>query len=245
MESRDDFRLVVDVGNTAWKLAVFQGNRLVVLQRMAEGAEDAIVSILSQYAISRAMLCSVGQQVGSVDALLRSRVPTHRLSYQSRFPFRIAYESPEMLGGDRLAGLAGAYFSYPNESVLVVDAGTAITLDFLTAEGIYEGGTISPGVSLRFRALNSYTARLPLVEKEGEIPVLGSSTVDCIRSGVVGGVLGELERAIHNLTKQYGEIKVILAGGDADFLHGNLFYCNFVRSNLVLEGLNGLLEYNA
>lgn len=242
---RDDFRLAVDVGNTTVKLGVFRGGDLVARHVCREDVSATVESLMGTYPISRAIMGAVGGREEEVRQLLEGRVPVQVLSCASKFPFRIAYCTPDTLGVDRLAAVAGASFAYPGRAALVVDAGTAITYDFLDAEGVYRGGAISPGLSLRFAALHRYTARLPLVGGEGDVPIIGYDTTTCIRSGVVRGVLGEVAHFAREYGKGQEGVLVILTGGDADFLHKNLFYCNFVRSNLVLEGLNGLLDYNA
>ncbi|PIE84423.1 MAG: pantothenate kinase [Bacteroidia bacterium] len=240
-----DYRLVVDAGNSSTKLGIYAGRRQVLTTRCTEGLADRVERLLAEYPVARAIISSVAQREEELRALLGASIPVHVLSHRSTLPFRVGYSTPETLGRDRLAAMAGAAFEFEACPLLVVDLGTAITYDFLDAAGVYHGGAISPGIGLRLASLHEHTARLPLVERGEDSPLVGGSTADCLRSGAVWGVVAEVEFYHRKLAEQHGELKLILCGGDADFLHRRLFYCNFVRPNLVLDGLNRLTECNA
>ncbi len=244
--AKADFRLVIDAGNSSTKVGVYEGRELLVKERCAaEGLGELLRSLREKYPLERAIICSVAQREEELRAILGTDVPVHVLSHRSRLPFSIGYKTPETLGRDRLASVAGAAFEFGRIPLLVVDLGTAITYDFLDASGVYHGGAISPGIGLRLQALHDRTARLPLVEWGGDVELVGGSTADCLESGAVWGVVGEVEFYYRKLAERHGGLQLILCGGDASFLHRRLFYCNFVRSNLVLDGLNRLTESNA
>jgi type III pantothenate kinase len=162
----------------------------------------------------------------------------------SKLPFRIEYETPETLGADRIAAVAGAFRIYPSEEVLIIDAGTAITFDFLSASQ-YKGGNISPGIAMRFRALNTFTDKLPLLSPTEEFHNPGRNTADAITAGVITGVIYEINEYIRTFEKKHADVKIILTGGDSGFLKekiaGNVTY----SPDIVTDGLNYILEYNA
>jgi len=143
-----------------------------------------------------------------------------------------------------LAGAVGANYLFPDRHVLVVDIGTAITYDLVTRQGVYKGGAISPGLRLRFKALNSYTTKLPLIEKYEVVDIIGSSTVECISSGVINGTALEIDGYIDKISSIYDDCMVVLTGGDAYFLANMLKNSIFVNPFLMVIGLNRILEFN-
>jgi len=177
--------------------------------------------------------------------LISANVPyVHLLSYRSKLPFVIDYETPETLGTDRIAGVAGAFSIFPKSELLVIDAGTAITYDFLS-EGIYRGGNISPGFNLRFKALHSFTGKLPLVSLTGNFTRPGRNTADAILAGVITGVTYEINEYIRTFEKKNTDFKIILTGGDSGFLKDKIKYQFTYMPDIVIDGLNYILEYNA
>jgi type III pantothenate kinase len=168
----------------------------------------------------------------------------HRLNDKSKLPFINEYETPETLGPDRLASVAGAMLHYPGEEVLIIDAGTAITYDFLSGDH-YKGGNISPGLTMRFRALHKFTHKLPLETVSGDFTFPGRNTTDALRAGVITGVVYEINEYIRTFKKDHNKLKVILTGGDSEFLKDRIRYRAGHMPDLVLDGLNYILEYNA
>jgi type III pantothenate kinase len=164
---------------------------------------------------------------------------------QLKLPFTIEYRTPHTLGNDRIAAVAAANAQFPGQNCLVIDAGTAITFDLIDSQNVYRGGNISPGLSMRFQALHTFTQKLPLIEQSGETPLLGYSTETAIRSGVIWGVVFEIERYINELKGMYPNLQIMLTGGDSVFLADKINYPIFVDEFLVLKGLNRILEYNA
>ena len=161
--------LILDIGNTSTKLAFYKDGEKVNSIRLSDFGRSVLEKELSSFDITKAIISSTRIMPAFIPELLHQTIPfVHELSYKSRFPFRIEYETPESLGTDRLAAVAGAYNMFPGAGILVIDAGTALTFDFLS-DNIYKGGNISPGIAMRFKALNSFTDKLPLVSQRTTI----------------------------------------------------------------------------
>ena len=173
----------------------------------------------------------------------RVRSPSH--SDSSELPIKIGYATPETLGLDRIAAVVGAVMQCPDKAVLIVDAGTCVTYDLLTADGTFAGGNIAPGIRLRLRAMHEHTGKLPLIDDAGETPEIGFSTETAMRAGAVLGVAYEIEGYIARLNKVYPDLFVFLTGGDALKLAAKIKSRIFVDENLVLTGLNRILQENA
>jgi type III pantothenate kinase len=159
-------------------------------------------------------------------------------------PFINSYATPKTLGVDRIALVSASVDQFPDNNVLIIDAGTCITYDFITDENVYLGGAISPGIRLRYKALNNLTANLPLLETNQPKSIIGDSTEESIHSGVVNGVIKEIDGLIEYYKENHQDLTVILTGGDANFLSNQLKNSIFANSNFLLEGLNFLLDYN-
>ena len=218
--------LVVDIGNTLVKLAVFDRGELVA-QRCTERLHPSMLEeLLSEWPVRRAVVASTR---GEVDYLLE-------FTSQTPVPIGNAYLTPETLGRDRLAAAVGATVLYPGENVLIVDFGTAVTIDLVTADNTFRGGCISPGVKTRFRALHDYTAKLPLCAATEDEGLSGLTTEEAIELGVMNGIAFEIEGYVVRMREQIDGLCVIFTGGDAKF---------FANCNLVFCGLNRILEHNA
>jgi type III pantothenate kinase len=200
----------------------------------------------SEYdSIDRVILSSVKNYSSELKAILEKEfVQFIELDENTPLPFENCYKSKETLGKDRIAAVAGALQVYPNQNVLVIDAGTAITYDLLTDKKQYLGGNISPGIQIRFKALNQFTGRLPLVEQDVFEKLYGSTTIEAIRAGVQHGVAFEVDKAIDTFKEFYNNLKVIITGGDANFFDKKLKNSFFVHFNLVAIGLNRILQHN-
>jgi type III pantothenate kinase len=160
------------------------------------------------------------------------------------FPIRIAYDTPDTLGVDRIAAACGAFQLFPGEDCLVIDMGTCITYDFLSASGAYEGGAIAPGVKMRFAAMHHFTARLPMIEPVANAPLTGKSTAASMQSGVINGVLGEINNYISRYQTQLGQVRTVACGGDLTLFENSLKPSIFVAPDLVLIGLNRILLHH-
>src|SRR5450759_4307263 len=237
--------LIVDIGNTSTKLAVYEGRVKLSVSRINELSCEELEKELSGFKIKRAIVSSVKELPPFISDLFFSNIPfVHVLSHKSRLPFKIEYETPETLGTDRIAAVAGAYNLYPGAEILVIDAGTAITFDFLLAD-IYKGGNISPGIIMRFKALNKFTGRLPLVSPSDNYTFPARNTTDAIRAGVITGVTYEINEYIRTFEKKHNDFKIILTGGDSGYLKDKINYQRSYKPDIVIDGLNYILEYNA
>jgi len=238
--------LAIDIGNSSCKAGVYGAGKKEYIKYSACQDKSFVEEIISRYNIERAILSSVLRESPGFITLLEDKgIETLILSHQTPLPFEMSYKSPETLGTDRLAAIAGAHNMFGNSNVLVIDAGTAVTYDMLESNNVYTGGNISPGLVLRFRALNEFTGRLPLVSKGDSFGNLGVNTVDAIRSGVQTGLIFEINEYIRTLKKKYRELKVIITGGDGKFFGDKLETGFILEPDLVLDGLNYILDYNA
>ena len=166
------------------------------------------------------------------------------LSSNTELPVSINYKTPETLGNDRIAGVCGASALFRGINILVIDAGTCITYDFIDKDKNYFGGGISPGIDIRFRALNTFTGNLPLVNRTDNFDLIGDSTEGSIRSGVLNGVIAEIEGVIKRYKDRFGQLKIIFTGGDTIFFDKRLKNDIFALPNLVLVGLNEILDFS-
>jgi type III pantothenate kinase len=167
------------------------------------------------------------------------------LDENTELPIENLYETPETLGKDRLAAAVGANELFPEQNLLVIDAGTAITFDLVSEKNQFIGGNISPGLEMRFKALNHFTGKLPLLSFSDEFDFIGKNTNDAIRAGVQNGMLYEIDRTIDIFNRNYQNLQIIMTGGDSNFFDKKLNYSIFVHFNLTLIGLNRILEHNA
>jgi type III pantothenate kinase len=237
--------LIVDIGNTNTKLAVFKGSKKISVSRINDLSCEEFEEKLSDKRIKKVIVSSVKRLPHFITDLLVSHIPfVHTLSHKSKLPFKIEYQTPESLGSDRIAGVAGAYNLFPNENILLIDAGTAITYDFLTGP-VYKGGNISPGIEMRFKALHKFTSRLPILSIRENYTSPGINTPDAILAGVINGSIYEINEYIRTFEKKHKNCKIILAGGDSRYLKDKLNGQIIYMPDIVIDGLNYILEYNA
>jgi type III pantothenate kinase len=239
--------LIIDIGNTATKLAVFQLDNIREVQTIS--TLDLVLEVeklLEKFSdIQQGLLSSVKKTDDLQVERLQKLLPLKILETSFKFPFNNSYDTPLTLGVDRLALVAASVNQYPNRNVLVIDAGSCVTYDFVDADQNYLGGAISPGVEMRYKSLEAFTSNLPLLKKTIPNQHIGSSTKASIHSGVVHGVLHEIEGTIKGYQNKYSDLTVILTGGDSDFLCKQFKISIFAHSNFLLEGLNFLLEFNS
>ena len=239
--------LAIDIGNTHIKAAVFDDGQFVETFKSREVGRAFTDMVFAAYPdIDTAILASVRKESAEVEAAVKSRVKRYmRFDNTTPVPIKNLYATPESLGPDRLAAAVGANKAYPGSNVMIVDFGTAITIDLVTADGEFLGGNISPGVDTRFRALHDYTSNLPLLENTGRTVLLGSTSEEAICSGVLNGVLYEIEGYILRLEERYDDLKIIFTGGDGKYFAKRLKNTIFATYDLVVHGLNRIMEYNA
>jgi len=238
--------LVIDIGNTLTKLAVFDGGNIVAQHCVERLHPSMLEELFAAWPVRRAVVASTRGECDEVAGMLRPRVD-YLLEFCSQVPVPInnAYLTPETLGRDRLAAAVGAAVLYPERNVLVVDFGTAITIDLVTADNTFRGGVISPGMNTRFRALHDYTAKLPLCDATDSEELLGLTTSQAIEQGVMNGIAFEIEGYAERMREKIEDLCVIFTGGDAKYFVKRIKNTIFANCNLVFCGLNRILEYNA
>lgn len=237
--------LVIDVGNTRTKIAVFKQDRLVeVFITNSENLEKEIQNITDNYSISASIISKVTNVSQSLLNLLEKNTNFYQLNHTTKVPFKNLYETPTTLGLDRIALISGAVKKYPKKNVLVIDAGTCITYDFVNEKSEYFGGAISPGLVMRYKALHHFTAKLPFLESDLPKSFIGNSTQESIHSGVVNGLLQEIKGIITQYKNKFSDLTVVLTGGDTKFLSKQLKSSIFANQNFLLEGLNEILIFN-
>lgn len=237
--------LTIDVGNSRIKVAVFEHNKQVdfFIFETNEALKN-FENIFQKYPnLQKIILSSVGKLDEEVVNFIKNKFPTEIIDHKSKFPFINLYATPETLGIDRMVLAAGATLMYPNQNRLIIDAGTCITYDFVNAENQYLGGAISPGIKIRYKSLNNYTSKLPLLTISEDFEIIGNSTKSAIHSGVINGVIFEIEEFISQYSLKNQDLTIILTGGDAEFLAKRLKSTIFANSNFLLESLNLLSLY--
>tara|TARA_A100001234_G_scaffold205249_1_gene200780 strand:- start:6412 stop:7137 length:726 start_codon:yes stop_codon:yes gene_type:complete len=237
--------LVLDIGNNFFKLGVFDNSNLIFsFSDKNDKIDIEIEKIISKYRKVNSALISNVSSIKIIDLLNRYNIQTFELDSNFIFPFKLNYQTPETLGNDRLALAAAATILFPNSNNLVIDAGTCITIDLIDNNNHFMGGSISPGVKMRYKSLNNYTANLPLLENQNNFNFPGNSTDASIHAGVIGGVSNEIMGFVDKINSRYNKVNVILTGGDAKILSKTLKITIFANQNFILEGLNCILNLN-
>ncbi len=237
--------LAIDIGNTLVKVGVFQHNKLIFNdQFQPDSAIQKLERIGLNYPeISNAIYSASGKTEDKLEAYLSSNFKAYQLTHETPVNFTNLYQTPHTLGLDRIALVSAAQYLYPNKNVLIIDAGTCVTIDFKTDKGVYQGGNISPGIQMRLKALNQYTAKLPLVEFQSPTSFpLGKNTRDAILNGVINGVVYEIDTYISRYKSECTDLTVILTGGNQQYLSTKLKSGIFADSKFQLFGLHAILE---
>ena len=238
--------LIIDIGNTATKIAVMDSKEILFRERVDYLSTERVSALLEEYkSIDKVIVASTGRVDECVREMLRERVACFlEFGPTTDIPLKNGYKTPETLGADRLAAAVGAETLYGAKSMLIVDFGTAITFDVVT-NGTFSGGNISPGMGARFRALHEYTSRLPLCGPTDEILEFGRTTQEAIEQGVMRGIKEETEGYISDFLAKYDDLCIIFTGGDAKYFVNRIKNTIFADWDLNLHGLNQILEYNA
>lgn len=234
--------LAVDYGNSRIKAGLFEQANLI--EALSFETDADFFNWLDQHPIKHVIVSSVTNKADDLIERITCNGIKLTMSASTPLPLANHYETPHTLGVDRIAAACGAYDMMPNRNVLVIDLGTCINYEFVDASSIYHGGAISPGVKMRFQSMHTFTAKLPLVKSQENAPLIGSNTASCMQSGVMNGVLAELEGIINRYMEKYPSMGVILCGGDAFLFENKLKQPIFVAPNLVLSGLNKILLHN-
>ncbi len=234
--------LIIDIGNTQAKIAVFEGNRQV---KMIHSSYKEILKntkkLQKKYVLKNCIVSSVSKfEIATLKKNLDFKFVIE-LNHQTKIPFNNQYNTPKTLGVDRIALVSAAANQYHN--CLIIDAGTCITYDFIDVNSNYLGGAISLGIDIRFKALHQFTANLPFLEKDN-FTLIGKDTNNSIQSGVINGILQEIDGVIDQYQAKYQNLTIVLTGGDTNFLAKKLKSTIFANPNFLLEGLNSILIHN-
>ncbi len=234
------------MGNTSVKLGLFSSGELKAHLVFPEFRMSELHRFLNENGTpENVILSSVIKKNEELETFLSTSFFLLKLDNKTFLPVEKLYKTPETLGNDRIAAAVGANNLFPSQNVLVIDAGTCIKYDFVNAENQYLGGNISPGIDMRFKSLNAFTAQLPLVSKADDNGLCGSNTEQAIRLGVQLGIVEELKGIINRFRERYCDMKVVLTGGDLPFFDSELKNHIFADPFLTLRGLNVILNYNA
>jgi type III pantothenate kinase len=238
--------LTIDVGNTNVKVAVFkQFNLLDKFVFQKNNFQNNFQIVFKKYPNHKKAVLSSVSLLDEKDIIwLKNQIEIIEINSNSVFPFTNHYTTPNTLGIDRMVLAAGAVIEYPNQNILIIDAGTCVTYDFITNKKEYLGGAISPGLNMRYKALNDYTAKLPLLENNTPDNFIGNSTSQSIHSGVVNGLCYEIEGFISEFSVKNEQFIIILTGGDAIFLANRLKSTIFADENFLLKSLHQLYTYS-
>lgn len=236
--------LVLDIGNTQSKYGLFQKNSLVQAGVCSDWTQDEWQNFAAKHAFSTVFIGSVGPTTKQMLPFFPENIKIYFVDQTTKYPFSSTYSDINSLGVDRRAAISGAITIYPQKPLLIIDAGSCITYDFVDANGVHQGGAISPGRAMRYQAVHLGTAKLPLETPVDEIPKIGTSTKTSIHVGVEFGVIAEIKGQIDRFSEEFGNFTTILTGGDADFLIKKIKNGIFANTDLNLVGLYRLLTFN-
>jgi|ERR1035437_1363877 type III pantothenate kinase len=239
--------LTIDIGNTNIKMGIFERNEMKSMDIFNNSNQIEFTKYfenIPENTIKTAIICSVIDTDKEFIDALKSKFPVIIFDSSTPIPIKNLYQSPNSLGPDRLASVIGARLIFPKGNILSINAGTCVTYNFLNENNEYIGGSISPGLTMRYRALHNFTSKLPLLETIEETNLVGRNTMESIKSGVINGIVAEVDAIIEKYKCLYGDISVIMTGGDSEFLVNSLKNSIFAAPYLVLQGLNEVVNYN-
>jgi type III pantothenate kinase len=236
--------LCFDFGNTRLKCGVFDGPVIREVITLDNDHDDTISALINKYKPSKALLSSVIDHNPAMETMLSISGKFHRLDHHSKIPVTTPVGKPETIGADRLALVVAASDIFPDKHNLVIGLGTAITYNFINKNKEFLGGGISPGMEMRFKSLQLFTARLPLVEKNWNFPLIGYDTRTNILSGVILGMAKEIDGIIDSYSEKYNNLNVLLTGGDSTYFAHHLKNKIFADLNLIFKGLYAISELN-
>lgn len=236
--------LVLDIGNSLLKAGIFKNNNLINYFEFNQDYYLNVKSIIRKNPIIYSIASNVSESNNKLIELLSNETNLIKFNSSLKVPFKNCYQTINTLGKDRIALVSNASKEYPKENILLIDLGSCITFDFLNNKNEYLGGSISPGLRMRYKSLNNYTANLPLIDPKEIDYFIGKNTEDSIHSGIINGIISELNSIIDKYTNQYKEIRIILTGGDSKFLFKKIKNGIFANPNFLIFGLNFLIELN-
>lgn len=238
--------LTIDIGNTRVKLVVFNGEELIESDVVLH---NEIIKLLHSYAIKypsikRSIISNVGAEINGLSDYLKKTYEHLNIDTKTNLPIKINYKTPETLGVDRKALSVAAYKINKGNNSLIIDMGTCITYDVVTSKGIYEGGAISPGLDMRFKAMHNFTEQLPLVNFKETDSIIGKDTKSSMINGVRLGIYSEIDAYIDALKMEYKKLSVFITGGDSQFFVDKLKNTIFADRFFLHRGLNMIIDYN-
>ena len=236
--------LCFDFGNTRLKVALFQNAKLTEVIVIENDGKGTIESLLKEFEPKKIILSSVIDHNPEIEIQLAQKAKFHKLNHLSNLPFTTPVGKPDTIGADRLALAAASVYFFPKQHNLVIGMGSCITYNFINADHEFLGGGISPGMEMRMRSLNQFTAKLPIVKPDGNVPLVGYDTVTNILSGVVMGMAKEIDGFIDVYKERYGNFNVHLTGGDLVYLAPHLKNQIFADPELIFKGLYAISEVN-
>ncbi len=233
-----------DFGNTRLKYAVFEEREMVLESSIDDDDAGTINSLLDEYKPDKTILSSVIDHNTEIETLLAAKTRFHKLSHLTRLNFTTPVGKPETIGADRLALVAAAVEFFPGKNILAIGLGTCITYNFVNKYKAFLGGGISPGMNMRFKALEVFTAKLPLIKEQWNFPLIGYDTATNILSGVIIGMAKEIDGFIEAYGERYGNFNVLLTGGNSTYFVPHLKKQIFADPNLIFKGLYAISESN-
>lgn len=235
--------LIFDIGNTQYKISIFEKDKMLENKYLSEICYEELDCLIKKYTVKKVIFCDTrGVEIEKIKKKLPKQLIFFTLTHSTPLPIKINYKTPETLGKDRIAAAVGAYHFFPSKNNLIIDIGTAITIDFLSEQNIFEGGIISPGQELRFRALHEFTGKLPLEKPTKKEIFTPKTTKEAIQQGVQNGIVFEINEYIQRYKEKYKKLNVIITGGYAYLFEKRINYPIFAESFLVSIGLNKILN---
>ncbi len=236
--------LIIDIGNTKQKIAIIDNETIVFYSSYSKIKLSQLSELFSMYPIKKGIISNVRskEDVYDITNFISSKIPFFNFNEIFNFPVKNNYKTPETLGNDRLAVAVGSRVLFNNENTLIIQIGTCITYDFVDKYAVYHGGAISPGVTIRLKSLHHFTKNLPLISCRDYFELIGKSTEESILSGVNQGIISEIDGIIEKYKSIYNDLRIIMTGGGANNFDKLLKNKIFAIPNLVIIGLNHLLE---
>jgi type III pantothenate kinase len=234
----------IDFGNTRQKVGIFSGQNLQEVIVLRADLLDHFTELIEQYKPDKSILSSVIDHEPELENILTRSTAFHKLNIASKLPFTSPVGKPETIGADRLALASAATFFYPEKNVLIIALGSCITYNFINKNKEFIGGSISPGMEMRFKSMNDFTAKLPLVHAEWDFPEIGYDTKTNLISGVVIGMSNEIDGFISLYSNKFSNFNALLTGGDCAYFAPRLKNKIFADPNLIFKGLYAISEIN-
>ena len=236
--------MCLDFGNTRLKCAIFSGNKLQKVIVLENDLPETLQHYIQLYKPEKSILSSVINHNPGIENLLQQHTRFHKLDHQSKIPITTPVGKPDSIGADRLALSVAAVTLFPGKNNLAIGLGSAVTYNFVNKYGEFMGGSISPGMEMRFRSLQAFTAKLPLIKADWNFPLVGYDTRTNILSGVIFGMAKEIDGTVEAYAERYDNFNVLLSGGDAFYFTRFLKNRIFADPDLIFKGLYAISEFN-